>query len=219
MENLFITQNDPDVITLKERDPLMEKLITIIGDFTVSMRTDYFQSLVRSIVGQQISVAAASAIYQRLLETVNGQLTPHQIYQMDNQTLRSAGLTGRKLSYIQDLASKIEKRELHLYQLNKEDNTTVLKQLTSIKGVGRWTAEMFLIFSLGRMNVLAVDDIGLQRGAQWLYQVDQSKRRTILQEKASSWDPHLTIASLYLWKIVDLGYIHKYDSIDDIIIN
>ena len=96
------------------------------------------------------------------------------------------------------------------------DNSSVIKQLTSIRGIGKWTAEMFLIFSLGRMNVLAVDDIVLQRGAKWLYEVDKSERRQILLDKQPVWDPHLTIASFYLWEVVHLGFDKKYQSIDDI---
>lgn len=216
MKKLIIKADDPAVVELCESDPLMKKLIGIIGDIEFTLRPDYFLSLVRSIVGQQISVQAANAIFIRLEKLLNNQVTAANILKKSDDELRSVGLSVRKTAYLKDLSEKIVDGLIDLKNLDKLDNQEIIKLLTSVKGIGTWTAEMFLLFSLGRMNVLALDDIGIQRGAKWLYQVDQSERRKVLIEKSSLWEPHLTIASIYLWEIVHLDLMAKYDSIDAI---
>src|SRR5699024_9660084 len=152
-----------------------------IGDIEITLRTDYFKSLVRSIVGQQISVAAASAIYGRLDILLENAITPNSLLLVTKEQQREGGVTYRKIAYVQDLSHNAQQSELNLLQLTDLDNQTIIKQLTSVKGSGKWTAEMFLILSLGRMDVLALDDIGIQRAAKWLYQVDKSERRNILK--------------------------------------
>lgn len=215
MEKLVIHHDDPAVIELCTADSLMKKLVEIIGDIELPLRPDYFLSLVRSMIGQQISVQAASAIFGRLETLLGNHVTPVAILEKSDEDLRGIGLSIRKIAYLKDLSKKIDTGEIKLDQLDKLDNKEVIKLLTSIKGIGKWTAEMFLIFSLRRMDVLALDDIGIQRGAKWLYQVDKSKRRTILVEKADLWTPHFTIASIYLWEVVHLELMFRYDSIHD----
>ncbi|SDQ66615.1 DNA-3-methyladenine glycosylase family protein [Virgibacillus salinus] len=216
MEKIKIYQDDKSVEELCNADSQMKKLIQIIGDIEVVMRLDFFTSLVRSMIGQQISVQAANAIYTRLESLMENNITATSILKTSEQRLRSIGLSARKVIYLRDLAEKVYHNEVDLQKLHKLDNQTVIKQLTSIKGIGKWTAEMFLIFSLGRMNVLALDDIGIQRGAKWLYEVEKSERRKILAEKQPVWSPHLTIASFYLWETVHLDLVKKYNSIEDI---
>lgn len=217
METFVIEQHDARVRELGNADKQMNKLIEIIGDITVNMRPDYFKSLVRSIIGQQISVQAANAVFGRLDALFEHNVRPEAILQASDEQLRSVGLSGRKTVYLRDLAAKVHDRLIDFNRLEELDTEAVIKQLTSIKGIGNWTAEMFLIFSLRRMNVLAVDDIGLQRGAKWLYNVDKSERRQILLDKQPVWEPHLTIASFYLWEVVHLDFDRTYQSIDDMI--
>ncbi|WP_171046414.1 DNA-3-methyladenine glycosylase family protein [Lentibacillus cibarius] len=216
MEILTIRQYDQAVIELGQNDPIMNKLINVIGDLEVTMRPDFFRSLVRSMIGQQISVQAADAIFGRLDVLLDKRITAESVNGATDEQLRAIGLSRRKVTYLRDLAAKVDSDDVSLDQLHDLDNETVIKQLTSIKGIGKWTAEMFLIFSLARMNVLAVDDIGIQRGAKWLYGVDQSERRNLLIEKKPIWSPHLTIASFYLWEIVHLDFERRFASIDDI---
>jgi DNA-3-methyladenine glycosylase II len=214
METLIIHQNDQAVGELCQKDPLMKKLVSVVGDIEVTLRPDYFASLVRSMIGQRISVAAASAIYNRLLMLMENKLTAEAILKLDTESLRTVGLSAGKILYLRDLAEKVASSEIDFHLFQELDNKQILKKLISIKGIGKWTAEVFLIFSLGRMDVLPVDDIGIQRGAKWLYQVDKSHRRKILEEKASLWDPHLTIASFYLWEVVHLDFEKHYASIN-----
>ncbi|WP_164669257.1 DNA-3-methyladenine glycosylase family protein [Virgibacillus doumboii] len=216
MDKITIRTDDQAVKELSDVDLQMKKLVEIVGDIEVKMRPDLFKSLVRSMIGQQISVAAASAIFGRLEELLDYDITADAFFETSHEQLRSIGLSARKITYLGDLAEKVHKNKIELDKLHEQDNEKIIKQLTSIKGIGKWTAEMFLIFSLGRMNVLAVDDIGIQRGAKWLYEVDKSERRKILIDKEPIWNPHLTIASFYLWEVVHLDFERKYNSIDEI---
>lgn len=211
-----ISTKDAQVLDLCQKDPIMAKLITTVGNLTLTMRPNYFKSLVRSIIGQQISVAAASAIFNRLDILMNHSFTAEKMLAETDNALRSVGLSARKALYLRDLSQKVANNSLHLEALNELDNKNIIKELTSIKGIGKWTAEMFLIFSLGRDNVLSLDDIGIQRGAKWLYQVDKSYRRQILIDKTERWSPHCTIASFYLWEVVHLDLERRYLSIDEI---
>ncbi|ASN05968.1 DNA-3-methyladenine glycosylase family protein [Virgibacillus necropolis] len=215
MEKLVIHANDPAVLELCEADSLMKKLVGIVGDVEFTLRPNYFLSLIRSIVGQQISVQAASAIFNRLEVLLDHNVTAAGIVEKSEEELRKVGLSVRKVTYMKDLSEKVMQGAIKLDKLDQLDNVSIIKLLTSVKGIGKWTAEMFLIFSLGRMDVLAIDDIGIQRGAKWLYQVDQSERRNILIDKAEVWTPHFTIASIYLWEVVHLELMFTYDSIDD----
>lgn len=216
MGTIVIDRHDNAVKELGESDPQMNKLIEIVGNVTVSTRPDFFKSLVRSIVGQQISVQAASTIFGRLETLFENRLEPAAILEVSDEQLWTTGLSRQKIKYLRDLTAKAYDNTINFNQMDDMENTSAIKLLTSIKGIGTWTAEMFLIFSLGRMNVLAVDDIGIQRGAKWLYEVDKSERRRVLLDKKPVWDPHLTIASFYLWEVVHLGFDKKYQSIDEI---
>lgn len=216
MDTLVIRKNDENVQHLAQLDPTMGKLIDYVGSFEVPLRTDYFASLIRSIIGQQISVAAASAIYERLKKLTDNILDAHKLALLSDEQLRAIGFSRQKILYIRDLIAHISENKINLSQIAELDNETVMKQLTSVKGIGKWTAEMFLIFSLSRMNVLAIDDIGIQRGARWLYNVDKTERKNILKKKQHIWSPYLTIASCYLWEVVHLDLERRFSSIDDV---
>lgn len=216
MDTLVIDEKNNDVQELAKRDPTMGKLIRYIGSINIPLRTDYFVSLVRSIVGQQISVAAASAVFERLKSLAGETINIDAFHKITDDQLRHIGFSKRKIDYVRDLVAHINKQEIILTQLPEWDNEMIIKQLTGVKGIGKWTAEMFLILSLGRMDVLAIDDIGIQRGARWLYQVNKSERKEILKEKKKLWTPHLTIASCYLWEIVHMDLERRFPTIDDI---
>lgn len=199
-----------------ERDPVMKKLIMAIGNIEVPLRTEYLASIVRSIIGQQISVAAASAIYGRLLDLLEGHITAEGLLAKSTEALRQVGLTKRKTDYVQDLAEKVATGKLDIEHIADYDNEAIMEQLTNVKGIGKWTAEMFLILSLGRGDVLAVDDVGIQRAAKWLYGVDKSERRQILIDQSPLWKPHRSIVSFYLWEAIHLDYLADYSSVDEL---
>lgn len=217
METLRIRIQDPVVKSICAKDPILKQLITLIGDIEVSLRSDYLSSIVRSIIGQQISVSAASAIYARLLHLLGGRITVDGLLATSLEKFREVGLTMRKAEYVKDLADKIANRELDLRNISDYDDDAILKQLIHVKGIGKWTAEMFLILSLGRQDVLAIDDVGIQRSAQWLYGVGKSERRQLLIEKSPLWAPNRSIASYYLWEAIHLGFVQDFDSIEELI--
>lgn len=215
MSKLYIRTTDETVQLLCERDPMMKKLITAIGDIEIILRTDYLSSIVRSIMGQQISVSAASAIYGRLEALLDGQITAEGLLAKTKEELRQVGLTQRKADYVKDLAVKVVSKELDLKNITKYDDDEIIRQLVNVKGIGKWTAEMFLILSLGREDILAVDDVGIQRAAEWLYKIDKSERRKILVEKSQIWKPHRSLVSYYLWEAIHLGLVADHQSIDE----
>ena len=217
METLHIHVHDRAVRSICERDPKLKQLITLIGDIEIQLRSDYLSSIVRSIIGQQISVSAASAIYGRLVDLLGGHITADGLLVTSKEALREVGLTMRKTEYVKDLANKIVCRELDLENIAEYGDDAILKQLVNVKGIGKWTAEMFLILSLGRDDVLAIDDVGIQRSAQWLYGVEKSERRQILIDKSPQWAPNRSIVSYYLWEAIHVGFVQDYDSFDQMI--
>ena len=208
---------EKSVEVIREQDPIMGKLISVIGALEIELRTDYFASLVRSIVGQQISVQAASAIYNRLQVLLQNRMTADALLAVSTNELSEAGLSKRKIEYIKDLARKVDALELDLANLSSYNDSEIIQQLTNVKGIGKWTAEVFLLLSLGRPDVVAVDDVGIQRAAHWLYQVEKSQRKTILVDKSSLWQPFRSTGSFYLWEAVHLGYAREFESIDELI--
>lgn len=216
MSKLTISRQDEAVQFICDRDPVMEKLISATGDIEISLRTDFLASIVRSIVGQQISVSAASAIYSRLQELLDGKISVEGLQEKSEDELRQVGLTQRKAQYVKDLAEKIAANELDLENIDGYSDEYVMEQLINVKGIGKWTAEVFLLLSLGREDVLAVDDVGIQRAAQWLYGVEKSERRGILIDKLPLWKPYRSIVSFYLWEAIHLGFVSEYHSIDEL---
>src|SRR5699024_7662228 len=147
-----------------------KKLINMIGDIEINLRKDYFKSLIRSIIGQQIYVAAAITIYERFEELFEGEMTSQKLLSISEAYLRAVSITKRKAEYVKDLEKKVNASECNLENIAKYSNEEIMKQLTNVKGIGKWTAEMFLILTLGREDILAIDDVGIQRAAKWLYE-------------------------------------------------
>jgi DNA-3-methyladenine glycosylase II len=189
-------------------DQPLAKLIHLIGDYKLYLRTDYYAALVRAILGQQLSAKVAGAIWLRL-EGVCKPLSPEKMLSLDGRILREAGLSHMKINYIQDLSRRVLREELKLASLSRLSDDEVLDILTQVKGIGRWTAQMFLIFSLGRMDVLAAEDIGLQRAADWLYAPTNMPGRNQMESYGEKWRPFRTVASLYLWEIINRDYVKQ----------
>jgi DNA-3-methyladenine glycosylase II len=167
-------------------------------------RPDPYEALARAICGQQLSTKAAASIWTKVI-ALFGDRTPKpaEIIAADPQQLRDAGLSWAKVSYLRDLAEHVEDGELDLERLPQLDDGEVIEELTAIKGIGRWTAEMFLIFHLGRPDILSTGDLGIRRGAQIAYGLDELPEPDELERMAEPWRPHRTIACLYLWRSLD----------------
>jgi DNA-3-methyladenine glycosylase II len=187
---------------LMKQDRIMKKVIPKFRDTGVVSRGDPFLTLARSIIGQQISVAAAQAVWNRF-EASMTKVTPKNVIAMDPEALRAAGLSYRKVEYVKDLADHFHTKGLAKTKWHLLEDEIVIKELTSIRGIGRWTAEMFLIFNLKRPDVLPLDDIGLLRGISMNYFSGEKVTRAEAREVAENWAPYRTVATWYLWRSID----------------
>jgi DNA-3-methyladenine glycosylase II len=194
--------------TLRE-DPVMARLIDehhvlVKEDIKRERPGDAYGALLRSIVGQQLSTKAASTIYGRMLELFGGHApTPQQLLKANPEKIRAAGLSRPKIAYLRDLAQHVEEGTLELERLPDLPDEEVAAQLTAIKGLGQWTADMFLMFHLGRPDVLPVGDQGIRRAVKVEYRLRKFPDPKRLEKIARPWRPHRTLACLYLWSSLD----------------
>jgi DNA-3-methyladenine glycosylase II len=197
------------VAALRAGDPVMERLIEEHGaivraDLKRDRPGDAYGALLRSIVGQQLSTKAASTIYGRMLDLFGGHPpTPKQLLAVDPDKIRAAGLSRPKISYLRDLAVHVQKGELELEHLDELADEEVIEQLTAVKGIGEWSAHMFLMFHLGRPDVLPVGDQGIRRAVQVEYRLRKIPDAKRLEKIARPWRPYRTLACLYLWSSLD----------------
>ena len=190
---------------LAQSDRVMAKLIRIHGPCTLNRRTfDLFHTLVVSIISQQLSAKASDSIERRIAECVPYPFKADEMVCVSPERLREAGLSSRKVAYIQGLAERVNAGSLTYEALAGKDNDEVMAALMEIPGIGRWTAEMFLIFGLKRPDVLALGDAGLQRAAKTLYP-KASSNGNALEKVSGRWKPYRSVASWYLWRWVDGG--------------
>ena len=185
------------------RDPVMKKLIGKYGELTLSESKDYFTDLARTIVGQQLSGKAAATIWKRVAYLAGDDVTEGKIISIPDEALRQAGVSSNKTKYLKNLAQAIIDKSLNIENIQKYDDEEIIRQLTAIKGVGRWTAEMFLIFSLAREDVFSLGDGGLNNAVNRLYGNGAALGKDEISKIAEKWKPYRSIASLYLWRSLD----------------
>lgn len=184
---------------LKERDPILGAAIDRIGFVKREVNPDIFSALISSIISQQISTKAAITVKNRLLELV-GEIKPENIIKLDLEEIQKCGMSMRKADYINSIAEAVINKAVDLNNLNKLSDGEVIKELTKLKGVGEWTAEMLLIHSLQRPNVLSFKDLGIRRGLMRLYSLDHISKDEF-EVYRNRYSPYNTVASIYLWKI------------------
>jgi DNA-3-methyladenine glycosylase II len=183
---------------LMKRDRILRKLIPQFDGLHLVCRGEPFTTLARSIIGQQISTVAAESIWQRLL-LVCPKCTPLQVIKAGNEKMAACGLSKRKVEYILDLADHFKAKRVHADKWADMQDEEVIAELIQIRGIGRWTAEMFLIFNLLRPNILPLDDLGLLRGISLNYFSGEPVSRSDAREVAANWEPWRTVATWYLW--------------------
>lgn len=188
-------------------DPVMARVVDGVGDVSVAVEADAFVALASAIVGQQLSTKAAETIWARFAAL--GPMTPHAVLGHASDELRAVGLSGAKARYVRDLAEHFATGELDATTLNDLPDEQVVAEVTRVKGVGRWTAEMFLVFSLARPDVLALDDAGLLRAGGWALELGRAATGLELAEAGESWRPYRSVASLYLWGALDRGLVPR----------
>jgi len=188
--------------SLARRDPVLASIIRAHPNVALRCRGDAFQTLARSIVGQQISVKAADSVWQRFTETVVA-VQPAMVLKTGTARLRDCGLSQRKVEYLIDLAGQFAGGAVDPADWTELDDETVIEQLTRVRGVGRWTAEMVLIFGLLRPNVLPLDDLGLQRAVGLCYFAGRRVSARTIRRLALNWEPWRSVATWYLWRSLD----------------
>ncbi|NMM37864.1 MAG: DNA-3-methyladenine glycosylase 2 family protein [Glaciimonas sp.] len=189
-------------VQLMKRDRIMSRLIPQFGDLHLVGKGEPFTTLARSIIGQQISVKSAEAAWQRLL-LASPKCNPAQLLKLGQGGLANCGLSKRKTEYIFDLAEHFHEKRVHADKWVQMDDEDVIEELIQIRGIGRWTAEMFLIFNLLRPNILPLDDLGLLKGISMNYFSGEPASRSVVREVAANWEPWRTVATWYLWRSLD----------------
>lgn len=187
---------------LVKRDRILKRLIPQFGPVHLVNRSDPFVTLARAVVGQQISVHAAQAVWERI-GLASPKLAPQQFVKLGQDKLMGCGLSKRKSEYLIDLAQHFVSGALHVDTWTSMDDEAVIAELTQIRGIGRWTAEMFLIFNLSRPNVLPLDDLGLIRAISLNYFSGEPVTRSEAREVAANWEPWRTVATWYMWRSLD----------------
>ena len=186
---------------LKKRDKTLARIIEKVGYPELEITSDNYGSLIVSIISQQISWAAANSILGRFKKLYRGGFpTPRQYLRTDKSRILSAGISPQKFSYIRDLCERIEDGRLELDKFSKLPDNLIIEELDEVKGIGRWTAEMFLMFSLGRTDVFPMDDLGLKKAVQKVYRLKGIPSRKKLEEISRKWQPYSSLASIYLWR-------------------
>ncbi len=191
------------ILHLKKADPVLRSLIDRVGAYRIEYRYPGFETLVRSIVYQQLSGKVAKVIFGRLVEAAGGQLTPEAILKLRPARMRKAGLSKQKTAYIRDLSRLTKSGALDFSALPGLPDDGVIVMLTQVKGIGVWTAHMFLMFALERPDILPVGDLGIRMAIRKEYGMEELPNAKEIEERAAGWHPYCTVASWYLWRSLD----------------
>ena len=189
------------------QDSKMKKLVKDYGLPDFEPQDDYFKSLMRSIVFQQLSGKVAKIIYQRLISLLpSNKIIPSEVLTLTNEEMKQVGLSSQKINYIKNLANYFDTNLFNSNKVEKMSNEEISKELIQIKGIGQWTVDMFLMFTLNRPDVMPYSDLGIQKGMKTLFDLDKLPTKEKMEALSIKWKPYRTIACWYLWKIVDDGF-------------
>ena len=188
---------------LTRKDRVLKRIIPLFGNACLQSRGDAFTTLARSIVGQQISVKAAQTVWDRFCVLPKRGVTPAGVLKLKVDDMRAAGLSARKIEYLVDLALHFDSGAIHVDSWRGMEDEDIIGELVGIRGIGRWTAEMFLIFHLMRPNVLPLDDVGLISGISKNYFSGEAVSRSDAREVAAAWNPYCSVATWYIWRSLD----------------
>jgi len=188
---------------LRTSDPILSEIIDRVGPYGIQFRDPSFETLAKSIVYQQLSGRVASVIFERLLKGVKGSLTPASVLKLRPSRMRSLGLSTQKTAYIRDLARQSRDGAVIFEKLPGLDDAAVIEHLTQVKGIGVWTAHMFLMFALRRPDVLPTGDLGIRNAIKKAYGLEELPAPAQIEEIAARWRPYCTVASWYLWRSLE----------------
>ena len=203
---ITIELDSPELKYLCSKDKRLGKVIASIGPITYTQRddTDSYAFLVHEIIEQMLSIKAGKKIYLRLSELCNGEINPQTISALSVEQLKGTGTSTAKATYIKCLTNDVLSGKLNLINLKNESDSTVIKQLTSVRGIGTWTAKMFLLFILGRQDILPYEDGAFLQSYRWLYK-DADCSPSAIKKKCKKWSPYSSIAARYLYRALDMG--------------
>jgi len=189
-------------VYLSGKDKKLAKIIKQHELSPLELHEDYFRELTESIIGQQLSVKAADTILKRFYLLITGPITPEKVIRLNDEKIRKAGISYQKISYIKDLAKKFQDGEIEFKKFSKLTDEEIIEELVRVRGIGRWTAEMFLIFGLGRPDVFSFGDLGLRRAIEKVHGIKELGE-TDAMKISETWKPYRSVASRYLWKSLD----------------
>ena len=191
------------IVHLREADPVMRAIIDQVGEYQIQFRDPDFETLVKSIVYQQLSGRVAGVIFGRVTAAAGGRLTPEGILKLRPVRMRTLGLSGQKTAYIRDLARHTRDGRVAFEELARLPDEAVIERLTEVKGIGVWTAHMFLIFALRRPNVLPTGDLGIRNAIRKAYGLPELPQPAEMETLSEPWRPYRTVASWYLWRSLE----------------
>jgi DNA-3-methyladenine glycosylase II len=194
---------------LIRHDKQLSTIIKIIGNRNLTPHRQYFNLLLRTIIGQQLSTIAATSIQKRLFSCYKGKPTPQLILQTEDSVLRGLGLSNAKVKYVKDLSAKVLNGELKLKNFAQKSDEQIISELTKVKGIGVWSSHMFLIFTLARLNVLATGDLGIRKAIMLNYRLRKLPSEEKIKQIAfkNNWHPFCTVACVYLWESLDNNFV------------
>lgn len=201
--NKILKTNPQIKSSLKKSDTLLLPVIEKYGDIEITLATDYYEFLLSSIIGQQLSGKVADVIWRRVVEFYGEAISPDLVMKTENVDLRNLGISYSKINYLKNLSNFVVSGEIDFDKLETLSDEEVIEKLITVKGIGNWTAQMFLIFALGREDVFSVGDGGLQRAVKILYKMEEIPSKKELIRISSKWSPYKSYASLYLWKSLE----------------
>ncbi|HEY4262531.1 MAG TPA: DNA-3-methyladenine glycosylase 2 family protein [Schlesneria sp.] len=204
---------DSALVHLHQADSIMSNLISKAGPFTLKLDRNRFAMLVRSILSQQISTSAARAIRLRLDQLLlPDKLSAEAISNVTDEQLRAVGLSGQKVSYLRDLSARVLDNRLRLDRIGRMNDEAAIEHLIQVHGIGRWTAQMFLIFSLGRLDIFPHDDLIVRSSIRELYGLAELPDKRTSHEIAQLWSPYRSVASWYCWRLIDVKKDPTFDA-------
>jgi DNA-3-methyladenine glycosylase II len=203
------TEIENGIRQIYSNDKKLAAVIDIAGKCDLLPKKDYYHAILRAITGQQLSTTVAAVINRRFMEYFSHKPLPENIIAASDESLRALGLSYAKIKYIKDLSDKIISGEVHFRGLHKKTDEIIIAELTKVKGIGVWTVHMFLMFTLGRLNVLPVNDLGIKKAVMKLYGLRKlpDEKKIISISNKYGWSPYNSLASWYLWKSIDMKII------------
>ncbi len=202
---IILDENSEAIQYLSRKDKRLAKAFKMIGPITYVPYEDTYGFLIGEILGQMLANKVSKKMYERLNVLCNGQITPESISALTDEEIRSIGTSQQKISYIRNLTEAVRCRQIDLEQIKEKTDIQIMKELTALKGIGNWTAKMYLIFCLNRQDILPYEDFAFLQGFGWLYKTDDFSRQNV-EKKCKKWKPYSSVAARYMYKALDLGF-------------